>query len=552
MTQNRINWSDPRISPTVYEDMVAVLISRLHPEAQRIDGSGGDGGRDVQLPLPTGLEIFELKSFTGRMAATRRRQVEKSLKKAAEHKPKAWHLVVPINPCPSEIEWFGRVTEGYLFACNWFGLDWLDGHMANHPELPRYYIEGSSDEIVRALIELNKEQAYLAGGLPDAIDRVTALTARLNELDPHYMFVLSTSPVDGVKVAVIPRYPGAEKDRPIRVSAAFNFPDTDEGRAAAAALSDTVAYGTASEIAEEFVTSVSVDGISGLDTVFNAAKVAFGPGQDQTSPVVPQIALRLTRESGAVGFQLPLKLTSRTTGLHGGELTLSDYADVVDVTMRLDVPTRRFTLNYHFSTPENVLPGALVPALRFLSGISSGQFVAVLFNGQPIGPPVTSTQILPSELNGYLRLATDLDEIQRKSGIYFPMPSSLSGEEQDNILIARQLVDGETVSGEWTSSKMTMPVKSLLGLRSLAEGEGQQIWARVPYVLNLEENEYPIGYILRTHASARIPDWPSIPDGTVPETDTEVTLLPGTDKTVTIKLLTIEELESNVDEDRQS
>jgi hypothetical protein len=61
--------------------MVAVLISRIHPEAQRIDGSGGDGGRDVQLPLPTGLEIFELKSFTGRMTATRRRQVEKSLKK---------------------------------------------------------------------------------------------------------------------------------------------------------------------------------------------------------------------------------------------------------------------------------------------------------------------------------------------------------------------------------------------------------------------------------------------------------------------------------------
>ena len=171
MTQNRIDWSDPRISPTVYEDMVAVLISRLHPEAQRIDGSGGDGGRDVQLPLPTGLEIFELKSFTGRMTAPRRRQVERSLKKAAEHNPTAWHLVVPIKPSPSEIKWFEKATEDYPFACDWLGLDWLDGHIANHAELPRYYIEGSSDEIVRVLVELNREQAYLAGGLPDAIDR---------------------------------------------------------------------------------------------------------------------------------------------------------------------------------------------------------------------------------------------------------------------------------------------------------------------------------------------------------------------------------------------
>jgi hypothetical protein len=506
MTQNRINWSDPRISPTVYEDMVAVLISRIHPEAQRIDGSGGDGGRDVQLPLPTGLEIFELKSFTGRMTATRRRQVEKSLTRAAEHNPKAWHLVVPINLNPSEFEWFGNATEDYPFACDWLGLDWLDGNMANHPELQRYYVEGSSDEIVRALIELNKEQAYLVGGLPDAIDRITSLTARLNELDPHYMFVLSASPVDGVKVAVIPRYPGAEKDRPIRLNAAFNFPDTDEGRAAAAALSDTVAYGTASEIAEEFITSVTVDGIAGLDTVFNAAKLAFGPGQDPNLPTIPEVALRLIRENGAVAFHLPLKPTGRTAGLHGGELTLTDYADVVDVRMRLDRSTRKFTLNYHFSTPENMLPGALVPALRFLSEISSGRFVAVLFNGQPVGPPITSKQSLPPELSGYLRLATDLDEIQRKSGIYFPMPSSLSEEEQDNILITRQLFDGETVSAEWESSKMTMPVRSLDGLRSLAEGKGQQIWARVPYVLNLEENEYPIGYVLRTHASARIPD----------------------------------------------
>src|SRR5215472_14907067 len=138
MTQNRINWSDPRINPTVYEDMVAVLISRLHPEAQRIDGSGGDGGRDVQLPLPTGLEIFELKSFTGRMTPARRRQVEKSLARAAKHEPKAWHLVVPINHNPDELQWFMRITDPYPFECDWLGLDWLDKHIADHRSLPRY------------------------------------------------------------------------------------------------------------------------------------------------------------------------------------------------------------------------------------------------------------------------------------------------------------------------------------------------------------------------------------------------------------------------------
>jgi hypothetical protein len=194
MTQNRIDWSDPRIGPAIYEDMVAVLISRLHTNAQRIDGSGGDGGRDVQLRLPSGLEIFELKSFTGRMTKTRRRQVARSLAKAATHSPSAWHLVVPVNHNDSELEWFEALTKDYPFRCDWRGMDWLDGHMADYPALRRYYLEGSADEIVAALVELNKEQAYLIGGLPDAFERMGALTKRLNELDPHYAFAFSSSP----------------------------------------------------------------------------------------------------------------------------------------------------------------------------------------------------------------------------------------------------------------------------------------------------------------------------------------------------------------------
>ncbi len=54
-SSNRVHWES--LSRETYEDMVAVLISRLHPDAQRIDGSGGDGGRDVQIPADDGLVI---------------------------------------------------------------------------------------------------------------------------------------------------------------------------------------------------------------------------------------------------------------------------------------------------------------------------------------------------------------------------------------------------------------------------------------------------------------------------------------------------------------
>ena len=60
-----IRWDE--FEPQGYEGMVSVLLSRLHPDAQRIDGKGGDGGRDVQIVHgQDGLitDAFELKSFT--------------------------------------------------------------------------------------------------------------------------------------------------------------------------------------------------------------------------------------------------------------------------------------------------------------------------------------------------------------------------------------------------------------------------------------------------------------------------------------------------------
>ena len=540
MAQNRINWSDPRIDPAVYEDMVAVLISRLHTEAQRIDGSGGDGGRDVQLPLSSGLEIFELKSFTGRMTQTRRRQVAKSLKNAAKHSPSAWHLVVPINHNPTEIKWFKELTKSYAFPCDWLGQDWLDNQMASHPDLPRYYIEGSSDEIVRALLELNKEQAYLSGGLPDAVERISVLTNRLNEIDPHYVFAFSASPTDGIRITVLPRYPGAEKDSRIRIHTSFKFPNTEAGQSAAAALSDTFNYGVPGKVAEEFVSSVAIEGIGGLEDVFTGA-VVFGPAEAPPDSGTPEMALRLVNEYEIAIDQLPMKFVSINRGTQGGDLALSDYSGAIRVTIRFDVPTRRLNLNYKYSAPEMILPGSLLPPLQFLCGIKSGLSLVILANGEPQNPPISDQQEMSDELTGYAQLVADLDEIQRRSGIYFPMPRTLSLEEQEDVLTAKQLLTGEVVTAEWTTSKMTMPAKSLESFKELASIE-RPLWGRFPYHLSLEGQDYPLGYVLRTQATAKIADWPDLSQVDDPDALIEVTFLPGADKSLTMKLLTIEEL----------
>ena len=116
-----IRWDE--LEQQRYEDMVSVLVSRLHPDAQRIDGKGGDGGWDVQIARGQDEHItdaFELKSFTGRMTSGRRRQVEHSLKRAATLDPERWSLVVPNDPTPAEDCWFRLLGSG-------IGGLWLDG-----------------------------------------------------------------------------------------------------------------------------------------------------------------------------------------------------------------------------------------------------------------------------------------------------------------------------------------------------------------------------------------------------------------------------------------
>jgi hypothetical protein len=264
-----------------YDDMVAVLLNTLHPDAERLDGRGGDGGRDIQLRRDGRLDLFELKSFTGRLGKEqgRRAQVERSLKRAAQLDPDSWTLVVPIDHTKGELAWFDGLRGRYGFPLIWRGRTWLDQQMAAHPAIPCYYLEGGDSHVVRVLRELQQEQADLVGGIPDALQRLQVLGQRIDELSPHYRLDIAMSG-DTIAMALRPRYRGAERDHPILFTGTFTFPDTPTGREAEQRLERAFNYGDEVVIEPDNVRDLHVDLAAGWGEEVTNPKIILGPAED--------------------------------------------------------------------------------------------------------------------------------------------------------------------------------------------------------------------------------------------------------------------------------
>lgn len=264
---NRVHWES--LDPKTFEDMVAVLISRLNSASRRIDGSGGDGGRDIQVTTGEGLVIYELKSFTGRMNSSRKRQVEASLNRASQHEPAEWLLVVPIDHTPAELEWFERLAGGYGFECRWLGKTWLDGEMARRPEIARYYAHGKRyelSELFDLLRGISAEPPPVESGMVlAATEQAQSIVDEVNEHDSHYMICLELPPAGNPSVTVFPKYPGAQKDRSW-FAAHLAFSDTEEGKRALRSLQDSIEFGTRCVVPSEFITEAFVDIPAGLGT----------------------------------------------------------------------------------------------------------------------------------------------------------------------------------------------------------------------------------------------------------------------------------------------
>ena len=525
-----IRWDE--LGRQKYEDMVSVLLSRLHPDAQRIDGKGGDGGRDVQIVHGQDgsmVAAFELKSLTGRMKPAQRNQVVRSLKRAAALEPERWTLVVPIDPTPKEDAWFRQLAAGYCFPIEWRGETWLDEKMSAFPDIQRYFLEGAKDEVYHLLREIGQERARVTD-VHDVVGRIRTLLQRLDEIDPHYRYEFATGIVAAnsrpsdvalsvglgdMRIDVYPKYIGASKDRPITIS--LNVVVNPEYEA----IQNSLDYGLRTTIPSHLIDSLVVDAPAGLGGSFTGYELDILP--TDTSLDDPVTLAVDVMDGDRIQASCPIQLTQQTGGLKGSVLTGTDSTGWLEMRLTVNVVDREFATEFSLD-PKPVLPSTLVPLWRWLTSLQPERDLRIRWpQGLEMRSQVRTSVPLDERLG---RVIEAFAYLQEHSGIYWKLSPSLIYEDGKEVVTAANLLKGKEIDLEWESINLNL-ARWGRKLEELMDGKPNSYLIEQDMWLELEGATIPIGRV-RTHIeSARLADPGEVQQALTSGSLSHLRLVPG-------------------------
>lgn len=510
----RVPWDKLAESPKVSESLVTLLTLRLREKARAVDGSGGDGGRDLFEYTEGGeLVVYEAKSFTGRMTQVRRRQVVRSLVSAARHQPDHWDLLVPIDHNPAEERWFEGLREQFPFVREWLGRSWLDEKFAAHPDLVRYALQESGDYILERIAEARAERDVLLGGLPDYIERANALHARVQEISPHYA-VHTTLGADGQTVVhLTPKGPAPDGQAAIRFTGRIRFPAGDPQEAQRRRqYEETMRFGGEVELTADNLAEAGLAGPAGLgleQLTLGGVRIT-SPHQEVAPPLRGQIIVQ--EPSGLPVTSLPVTFTHRVLGTDGGTLHGSDLTGLMRVQVRFGRRDLSGQLKFSFEPPQAAMPTAMVPVLRLIAESYPGRFMALVLAGGTNGQlraPVTTGMTPRGWEAGEARFWADaydsLARLQSRTGQFFPVPDDFTQQDVREVKEIHALLDGEKIVLRGES--MSVEVISSEGLDKLADIHGGMFRLTAGYesmIFTLGDHQIDLGPCTETYTMNKI------------------------------------------------
>ncbi len=491
-----LNWEQ---DPKRTERGIQMLLCRLHPGLQSLDGAGGDGGRDAQLVAADGRTVFEIKSF-GRLTSSRRRQAERSLRAAvaSAQDMTRWVLVIPMNRTPErpgvrsgEETWFKVDLQKLApdVELEWRGLDWLDAQVAESMDIQRY-IEGTDGQLLQRAREFEMEKAVLAGGADDLRTRLGNLHRTVNEISPFW--TLDFSLRDGVQETWLrAKVPDAHIVDPIRIVPTVTFRSGDpDDEALLLRFEQTLAFGGSVELPAGYVTSFDVEASEEARRLFPTGD----PRDSEFTIVSPRVPLeRPLRCSYQVRddqdrnlAQFHVYLRERSSGARGVTLYGSDAAGIASFEVGIPTPSRvpqpdasvtEEGARLHIDLVEDIVGfdiADLLPVARTLAAANPGTRLRFDMPGLGFvggGEPLVMDAF--PDAASTCQIVEDLHRMEELTGSVLRFPADITNGHAADLRGAVRQLDGEIVEREGGLT---------LNVRPEAVGEFLESWKNSPTV----------------------------------------------------------------------
>jgi hypothetical protein len=428
-----------RYSTDQVEDLIAALLLRMHPGAERMNGSGGDDGIDVLMSTDGGIHVFEIKSYRELLKPPQRRAVVKSARTAAEKNPDmvAWTLVMPLDHTPAERRWMDEdlaAAAGVPVA--WMGRTRLEAELAQRPDLVRSYAPGSVEHLAFDLLAEHNRDAVPPLTVGEAVRRARRLGDHADAVDPFWAFDISIQPA-AVTVAARPK--GANTP-PLHGSVSFK---AKPGSPEAEAIADFMTYGLPLTVEAGNIADVQIGLPEGMKDLIpgdlSAERLVLGPAPD-AEPVRQSARLDAVDESGRILGSLSVTFTEAFGGPRGGMYRAGlDRTGYLRVAMKVGTGTNG-EFEVQAQCTDDLLPSEVLPPLRFLDAVRRAAGLRVTISGQTVSARIPDPGVGMGSVENMIRMAEALERIQQAAGIAFPVPELWSSEDAMNVAFYDELL----------------------------------------------------------------------------------------------------------------
>lgn len=483
----RVEWS--RTAPDDVEHVVAVMLLREHPSAQRIRPSQGDGGIDVLVPSQGSpeVDVYQVKGFSSNLTSGQKSQIKRSYSRllrtmeARDLRVRNWYLALPLDATSENLAWLKEITADADFHCEWRGLAFLDGLAADYPEVIDYYLRDGKDRLEAAVAALAKvvrmgeavasDSEEKSIQPPDVVDGLAALHEELNRYDPHYRYDFSVDTVRPevpyepgqvfiaqigdkhrtITFRVYARFHEATDERPIPIQVSWTVGDDGHTEQA---LREWLDFGTPFEAPLGSAT-LDLDLPGGLGGRVEGAAVKLGPAAGGKGY---DLRLYIFDPAGEELVNVLVHMDPVSTGMSGAGVRASgtETNGVFDLEMRIALPDGGMTMNVSGSAElGGKRPAEILAGLRFLALFTEPNELRF---GPAFGPPLPSGLELPARPatdrdDLLLRTVEALDTIQgvTQVQVFVPDLDTLSVRQALDLVQAGRLIRGETVVGTWES-----------------------------------------------------------------------------------------------------